>query len=163
MAPQAWPAVFRRGPRTAPKHLCERKPLLFFYSEAAGRFCSKRNKALRGEELPAAGPARAGTQGREEPAALGAAGPRPPGRDPAAAAAQAERVCLGRRRQRASGRRPAPDVSSRPCSRRHSGKQSAAMRAFPFRPRRPAQPGPRTCHQARRGCGTGGVRGITLR
>lgn len=60
-------------PLTAPPHLCQRKLLLFLYSEAADRFCSKRSNALGGEFSPA-GPARQGLC--EEPARKGPRGPR---------------------------------------------------------------------------------------
>lgn len=47
-----------------PHHTCARGNCFYFStSEAAGRFCSKRNNALRGEEFPPAAPARAGTKG----------------------------------------------------------------------------------------------------
>lgn len=96
-----------------PHHTCARGNCFYFSTPRLGAGFVPSGTMFWGARsfpwLPLPGLAR---RGCEEPAALGTEGPRPPGRDPAAGAAQAERVCLGRRRERAAGRPPGRDVSS---------------------------------------------------
>lgn len=140
-------------PLTAPPHLCQRKLLLFLYSEAADRFCSKRSNALGGEFSPAGPGRQQGLCVRSRPRHR---------RDPAAEAAQAGSVCLGRRRERALAARQ-PRCFLSPLFAQAFRKTIGSDEGFPV----PAAP----ASAARLGdlpqspprCGTGCVRGIPLR